>query len=160
MALEIAKIIILGMLPVSELRGAIPYGILNTGLSTPVVFVLAVAANMLVIPLVFFLLDFLHPLFIRIGPYAFLFDKFVKRTRKKAVRYTEKYGWIGLMLFVAIPLPVTGAYTGTLAAWLLGIDRKRAMLALSLGVLTAGAIVTAVVITGVEAFLLAGRLAD
>ena len=59
-----------------------------------------------------------------------------------------KYGLLGLMLFVAIPLPITGAWTGTIGAWVMGLDRKKSILFILLGVLVAGIVVSAVVATG------------
>ena len=56
------------------------------------------------------------------------------------------------MLFVGIPLPITGAYTGTIVAWFFGIERKKAYLALSLGIIMAGMIVTLVSLLGLEVF--------
>jgi uncharacterized membrane protein len=63
----------------------------------------------------------------------------------------EKWGWLGIAVFVAIPLPITGAWTGTIGAWVLGVSKKRTMIAVTLGVIIAGVIVTAVVIIGIEA---------
>ena len=63
----------------------------------------------------------------------------------------ERWGWLGIALFVAVPLPITGAWTGTLGAWVLGFRRRRTLLAIVLGVGIAGAVVTAVVMLGVEA---------
>ena len=57
----------------------------------------------------------------------------------------EKYGILGILIFVAIPLPLTGAWTGTLGAWILGLDRKKTILAVVGGVVVAGVIVTAIV---------------
>ena len=65
-----------------------------------------------------------------------------ERTRKKTKDKIEKYGDLALIIFVAIPLPNTGAWTGTLAAWLFGIPMKRALLNIFYGVLIAGVIVT------------------
>ena len=87
----------------------------------------------------------------RIKIYEGMFGRFIERVRRKAHPHILKYGYLGLTLFVAVPLPVTGAYTGTLAAWLFGMERKKAFLALSLGVVMAGIIVTAAVLSGVEA---------
>ncbi len=148
MALELLNVIFLSILPISELRGAIPYGIAVSHLNPSVVFITSVASNMLVIPITYFFLDYIHHLLMPIGIYRSLFLKYVERTKNKAQRHVSKYGYLGLMLFVAIPLPVTGAYTGTLAAWLLGVEKKKAILAISLGVLIAGVIVTALLLTG------------
>jgi uncharacterized membrane protein len=63
----------------------------------------------------------------------------------------EKWGWAGVTVFVAIPFPLTGAWTGTLGAWVLGLSRRRTLFAVILGVMIAGCIVTAVIMTGIQA---------
>jgi uncharacterized membrane protein len=70
------------------------------------------------------------------------FNWLFERTRKKAHDKIEKYGDLALIIFVAIPLPNTGAWTGTLAAWLFGIPMKRALPNILYGVIIAGVIVT------------------
>ena len=143
--------IFFSILPIAELRGGIPYAIAND-LNPLLTFFICVGANILVFPIVFFFLEFLHPLFLKIDLYKRLFDKFIIKTREKVGNKIEKYGFWGLMIFVMIPLPVTGAYTGSFAAWLFNIPKKKAFLAVSLGVIMAGIIVTTIVLTGIEAF--------
>ena len=63
----------------------------------------------------------------------------------------DKYGFWGLMIFVMIPLPVTGAYTGSFAAWLFNIPKKKAFISVLLGVMISGMIVTTIMLTGIEA---------
>lgn len=108
--------------------------------------------NALVAPACWIFLSTLHKLFLKMGWYKKFFDRFVERAREKLRGGVEKWGWLGIAAFVAIPLPVTGAWTGTLGAWILGISKRRTMLAVIIGVITAGAIVTAVVTLGVQAF--------
>ena len=60
----------------------------------------------------------------------------------------RKYGMWGILLFVGIPLPITGAWTGTLGAWVLGLDRKRSMLAASGGVAMSATIVSLILVLG------------
>ena len=79
-----------------------------------------------------------------------LFDWFERRVRNKTSHLIEKYGFWGVTLFVAIPLPVTGAYTGTTAAWLFKLDFKKSMLAVLVGVMIAGVVVTTVMALGIE----------
>jgi len=69
-----------------------------------------------------------------------LFDKYLNNLRKEGKSMVDKYGFWGLPLFVAVPLPLTGAYMGTILAWLPGMDRQ-AFPAVSLGVLVAGIVV-------------------
>jgi len=143
--------IVLSLLPISELRGGIPYAVAS-GIDPFVAFAVCVIANVLVIPVEFVFLETLHKVFYRVKPYRFLFDKFVVRTKRRAEKQVARYGYWGVMLFVAIPLPVTGAYTGTMAAWLLHLDKKRAYGYLALGVVIAGIIVSIATVTGLELF--------
>lgn len=85
-----------------------------------------------------------------------LAEWFFRYTRRRG-GLVEKYGWIGLALFVGVPLPVTGAWTGSVMAYLMGIEYKRALLAILLGAIIAGVIVTLFCLLGWEAYLLLER---
>ena len=138
MTREIALTLLVTVSPISELRGGIPLGILEFGLDPLFTFCIAVIANILIFFPVFFALRlFYDKLLFRIP----LFNKYLNNLRKRGKPVVEKYGFWGLTLFVAIPLPITGAYTGTILAWLVGIDWKRAFPAVGLGVIVAGVIV-------------------
>jgi uncharacterized membrane protein len=150
-------------MPISELRGAIPFAVAN-GIPWYLAYPFAAVLNVLVAPVCWIFLSTLHKLFYGVPAkdggsgglkgfrwYRTLFDGFVERARNKLKSGVEKWGWLGIAAFVAIPLPITGAWTGTLGAWVLGISKRRTMLAVILGVLTAGAIVSAVVILGIGA---------
>ena len=151
MALDLLTVILLSVLPISELRGAIPYGIIIANLNPVLVFLTAVVSNIIIIPTIFVFLDYVHQHLMGIRLYNSLFGKLIERTQHKAQNHISKYGYLGLVLLVAIPLPITGAYTGTLAAWLFNMKRKKSLLALSFGVVIAGSIVTALVLSGIEA---------
>jgi uncharacterized membrane protein len=138
MAGAIALVLLASVSPISELRGGIPLGILHYGLSPVLVFLIAVVANALIFFPIFFILRlFYDKLLYRIP----LFDKYLENLRKRGKPAVDKYGFWGLFAFVAVPLPLTGAYTGTILAWLLGMNWKRAFPSVALGVLVAGAIV-------------------
>lgn len=141
------------LLPIFELRGAIPFGMTQ---DLPLIFLIpfCVVLNALVGPLVFLFLSTVHKLFSRFSRYRALFDKIVARARRKVHAKVEKYGYLGLALFVAIPLPITGAYTGALGAWVLGLDPKKTYLAVLLGVVIAATVVTLVTFLGIEALSL------
>ena len=111
--------ILLGILPISELRGAIPYAYLN-GVPIWLSYIIGVLSNAMVPFIGFLFFETLHKLLDKWGFYHRLFEKTVDRARKKVGDKVSKYGLLGLMLFVAIPLPVTGAWTGILGAWVLG----------------------------------------
>ncbi len=148
--------VLLSMSPLSELRGGIPVALSTaTSLSSAVnLAILCILANMLIILPLFLFLDFLHVEFMKIPMYRRAFDFFIRRIQKRSRRLeTEvgRYGYFALAVFVAIPLPITGAWTGTIISWLLGLDRKKSILAIAIGVLIAGIIVAAVTIIGINA---------
>jgi uncharacterized membrane protein len=141
----------LAFLPISELRGAIPFAIAN-GVPWYIAGPYAAALNALVAPVCWLFLSTLHRLFLRMRWYGVFFDHFVERARRKLQGGVEKWGWLAVAVFVAVPLPMTGAWTGTLGAWVLGLRRGRTLLAVILGVLCAGIVVTAVTGLGIQAF--------
>ena len=152
---------VLSFMPISELRGAIPFAIANN-IPWYWAYLFAVALNALVAPVCWIFLATVHKLFYGTVSdsrhpekgwqwYKNFFDKFVERARNKLSTGFEKWGWMGIAIFVGIPLPITGAWTGTLGAWVLGVSRRRTMLAVIIGVLLSGAIVTTVVLLGIEA---------
>ena len=134
--------ILLAMAPISELRGAIPYA-WSQGMNHTLAYVLSVIGNIIpVVPLLLFLgpvSKFLR----RFRPFDKFFSWWFSRTLRRS-RLVEKYEALGLVLFVMIPLPVTGAWTGSVAAFLLGIRFRFAFPAIILGVLLAGIIVSSV----------------
>ena len=138
------------IMPISELRGGIPFGLAKE-LNPFLVYLVCVGTNALAFPIVYVFLEKFHPFFIKWNWYKKLFDKLILRTRRKLEQQIEKYGFWSLLLFVMIPLPVTGAYTGSLAAWLFNIEKKKAFLAVLLGVMISGIIVTSVYFSGVKA---------
>ena len=135
------------MIPIFELRGAIPYAILSHDIHPALAYVIAVLGNMLPVPFIY--------LFARkvltwgkdkkfIGKF---FTFCLKKGEKGGQKLQKKGGrglFVAVMLFVGIPLPVTGAWTGTLAASILDMDFKKCMLAVLCSVLIAGVIVTLV----------------
>ena len=147
---------LLALLPISELRGAIPFAIAQ-GIPWYYALPYAVVVNALVAPVCWIFLSTLHLFFLKLAEKPFFswykkfFDSFVERARRKLRKGVEKWGWLGIAIFVAIPLPLTGAWTGTLGAWVLGLSKKRTMMAVILGVVVSGIIVTAVVLLGIKA---------
>ncbi len=142
--------VLLALAPISELRGAIPYASFN-GIPLPLAAAIAIGVNALAGPLAFLFLETVHKILYRWKFYAGVFDRFIAKARAKVHASVEKYGYWGIMVFVAIPFPLTGAWTGTLGAWVLGMDRKKTMLAVLGGVMIAGTVVSLVVGLGVSA---------
>ncbi len=125
------------MMPLAELRGGIPLGI-ALGMDPLSAFILAVIFNTLVFfPVYFGMKLFYENVFSKLH----VFNKYLSRIRKSGKPYVEKYGMIGLAAFVAVPLPMTGAYSGAFLAWLLNMEWKKSFLAVAIGVLVAGIIV-------------------
>ncbi|MCF6334787.1 MAG: small multi-drug export protein [Spirochaetales bacterium] len=141
----------LALLPISELRGAIPYALTN-GLSPGFVWIYCVALNATVGPLVYIFLSTFHRLLVKFIWYETLFERFVEKARHKLENKVKKYGYFGIVLFVAVPLPITGAYTGTLGAWILGLDPKKTFLSVLIGVVISGTIVLSITYFGIETF--------
>ncbi|MCX8014598.1 MAG: small multi-drug export protein [candidate division WOR-3 bacterium] len=134
-------IIITGMLPIIELRGAIPLGINFYQMIWYKVVLLALIGNLIPVLPILYLLAAVSKLLSRISVFRKFFDWLFTRTRKKS-KIIEEYEMLGLTLFVAIPLPATGAWTGAVAAFLLGLKQIPAFIAIMLGVLIAAVIVT------------------
>jgi uncharacterized membrane protein len=148
MTKEIALTLLATVSPISELRGGIPLGI-SLGLNPLFTFFIAIIANALIFFPVFFVLRLFYDKVLYRIP---LFNKYLDNLRKRGKPKVEKYGFWGLFLFVAVPLPLTGAYTGTILAWLLNMDWKRAFPAVGLGVVVAGVVVLLITlgITGTQ----------
>lgn len=142
--------VLIAMLPISELRGAIPVAIGIYGIKPIDAFILAVIGNMIpVVPLLLFLesvSNFLRRWNFWDGFFTWLFT----RTHRNHSESFEKYGTLALAIFVAIPLPATGAWTGCAAAFVFGIKFRHALLAITLGVIAAGIIVTLITIAGIN----------
>ena len=140
----------LSFLPISELRGGIPFAVANN-VPWYTAFAISVFFNTLVAPFVWIFLSTLNKLFLKMNWYKRLFEKFIERARNKLRNSVERWGWFGIAVFVAIPLPFTGAWTGTLGAWVLGISKRKAIAAIITGVIISGIVVTLVVVLGIHA---------
>ena len=139
----------MSMVPVVELRGGIPYG-LSQGLEWPLVYLIAVVGNLLPIP---FILLFVRRILQWMKRYERL-GRIAERLEARAAKRSDRVRRseiIGLCMFVAIPLPGTGAWTGALIAALMDMRLKKALPSITVGVLIAGAIVTAVIRLGIHA---------
>jgi uncharacterized membrane protein len=134
---------ILTIMPISELRGGLPLAIiysLEKNIPIWLVFSNIILLNILLIFFIFYFLDKIHGGLMNFVFYRNLFKKYVLRfqNRLNKIKGHSKGEFVALLFFVAIPLPGTGAWSGCLAAWLLGLERKKSILAISLGVLIAG----------------------
>ncbi|MBN1942108.1 MAG: small multi-drug export protein [Phycisphaerae bacterium] len=145
-------IVLLTFAPALELRASIPYGILVAKLPWEVVVPLAVGANILLGPIFFLLLDKCMHLLLRIGVVNRFWNRMILKTQKKIHPLVEKYGVWGLSVFIGVPLPGSGVYSGAIGGYLLGFTKREFYVATVLGVLIAAAAVTGVVLTGTGAW--------
>ncbi len=151
---EIFLLFLFTMIPTLELRYSIPhgFGFYLEDLGPALIVTVCIVANILLAPIVWLLLDKAIPIFLRIGWINTLYERVVGRTQRNLHSYVERWGTIGLALFIGVPLPGSGVYSGALGAYVLGFSFRQFIVASVLGVLIAGTVVTAVVVTGSSAF--------
>lgn len=148
--------LLISTLPVVELRGALPVGINYLGLPWPEALGAALIGNLLPVMPILLFLDGVVRVLGRIRIFRNFFDWLFARTTRRHSRLIERYKFLGLVILVAIPLPLTGAWTGALVAFLMGIPPLKAFLAIGIGVLIAGGVVTALCELGVLGAVIAG----
>ena len=142
---------LVSMLPVIELRGGLPFGV-ALGLPYYLAFPAAVIGNLIPAPIIIIYIRRIFELMRKHLPWLnFLVDKLERKAHLKGKK-VQKYQYVGLWLFVAIPLPGTGAWTASMAAAFLGMRLKKAMPAIVMGVLSAGCIMLALTHVGVNLF--------
>lgn len=129
--------IINGMLwsisPFGEAKVGIPYAIFN-GVNPLIAFIFCFIANVLVFPVMHFFLHFINKHLLRWRMYKIGAIKVAKRAKNGAGKNVLKYGFWGLLIFVMVPIPGTGVYAGTIAAYLFRIPKGRAFVANSIGI--------------------------
>ncbi|MCC6047463.1 MAG: small multi-drug export protein [Desulfurococcaceae archaeon] len=149
--LKYLTILLLGLAPVSEVRGAVPAAralFLDDG-EFLLASTIGLVGNLAVAPVVLYLLDRVESFVVRLGRLGRLYSRVLEVARRRSSE-VSRYGIPGLTVFVAIPLPATGAWTGSLVAYILGLPRGRAVLAIELGVLIAFTIVLGATVLGLE----------
>lgn len=140
-------------LPVSELRGAIPLAILKFGFIPAKALLISFLGNILpVLPLLIGLDTVSEYLSRKFYWFNRFFNWLFERTRRKHGDHFHYWGDLALFIFVAIPLPLTGAYSGAVAAFVFGMPKKHAFWSIVFGVLAAGLIVTAATVFGENIF--------
>ena len=149
---QIILLTLVTLVPALELRASIPYGILGNerwGISPglmnwPTVVLVCVLVNIALGLLVFYLLTPMLKWFEQFPWFARFCTPLLTRARNKLKPYVDRYGELGVALFIGIPLPGSGVYTGAVGAFLLGLDRRKFAVANVIGVLIAATAVTAV----------------
>jgi uncharacterized membrane protein len=153
-------------MPALELRMSIPVAILSgsveirhTGLTIAgfgwqwqYAFLFCVFINILLGPVVYFFLDLFTKFFLHIRWFEKIFNFFIRRAQKKVEKYIKKYGTLGVALFIGVPLPGSGSYSGAMGAYILGLTQMQFLKANILGCIIAGTLVTIVTVTGESLF--------
>jgi uncharacterized membrane protein len=138
------NIIILALLPVAESRVSIPYGIIN-GVDLFTVIILSIIGNIIPAPLIFVIMNKIEKWIMSFNNENIikkLFIRYIDNLRKRSKKLIEKYGFLGLTIFIAIPLPATGVWTGSIIAYIFGINPKKAFFAIFIGLIIAIFIIT------------------
>ena len=139
MLYETGLVILANFLPTLEQVGGIPLGI-ALGLDPFYAFLVSLSVNcFLFFPVYFGLKIFYEKLFSKIK----LFYKYLEKTRKKGQPYVDKYGFVGVTLFISLPTPLTGTYTAAILCWFLNLDWKKSFLAILAGSAIGGLIILA-----------------
>ncbi len=146
---------IVSMLPIVELRAAIPLGILYYKMNFVKVYIISVLGNLIPVYPILYLLIPVMSFFSKTQPGRKFYEKLERRAEKNREKIL-RYEMLGLMLFVAIPLPGTGAWTGAMIAALLKLNPHKSFLSISIGVFIAGVIVTAFSLLGIWGAIIAG----
>lgn len=137
-------VIIASAAPISELRGGIPLAI-SLGFSPLEAYILSILGNFLPVPLLLVAMEKLLKIASRVGVLWNLYEKIEARVERRR-ELIEKYGYLGLVIFVAIPLPVTGAWTACLLAFLLNLSKLKSTLSIFAGICIAGVVVISPII--------------
>jgi uncharacterized membrane protein len=138
MSNELLLVALATMMPISELRGAIPLGA-SLGIDLTVLIPLVFIINCLIFFPIYFGLNLFYE---KVFSKWRITHRIFGRIRRKGSKYIEKYEILGLAVFVGIPLPVTGVWSGTVLAWILGLEWKKSFISISLGVVLATTIVS------------------
>ncbi|MCD6237307.1 MAG: small multi-drug export protein [Thermoplasmata archaeon] len=145
---EWLKIFIMSMVPWLESRYVIPFAILRFGWEWWQAFPLAILGNMVPVPFILLFFDSIEKFLRKYQLFGKFLDKLFNVTRKRADEKIKRYEYFGLLIFVAVPLPFTGAWTGSLIAYLFNLKFSKAMVTILLGVIVASTITTVLTLTG------------
>lgn len=135
--------------PLGEAKVGIPYAIFNN-VNYYLAFTVCFAANVMVFPLMHFFLNYINKYLLKWRFYKKSAIYVARKAKVGAGKNVQKYGFWGLLLFVMVPIPGTGVYAGTIAAWLFGLEKKRAFMANVVGIYLSCVIVWTITILTVE----------
>jgi len=139
--INLLKVIFISAVPLIEQRGAIPVGIFAYKLNPIMIFIASFLGSLIPVP---FILLLFNIVFDWLKKFGFLngFNNFIENKVRKGSKKVEKYKELGLIIFVAIPIPTTGLWTGSAIAAFLGFDFKKSFLCVALGGIISATIIT------------------
>lgn len=149
MLVEIITAFLWSISPFGEAKVGIPYAILND-MNYYLAFSVCFMANVLVFPVMQFFLDHVNRYFLKWRFYKRSAIYVARKAKIGAGENIRKYGFWGLLVFVMLPIPGTGVYAGTIAAFLFGIEKKRAFIANTIGIYFSCVIVWLITVLSVE----------
>ena len=147
--------LLISMVPFIELRGSIPIGIFAYKLDIFFVYIISILGNIIIIPVILLGIKKMLKLLEKVKvtkKLVTIIEQKGKKAGDKILKSTKNGVYYGLFIFVAIPLPGTGAWTGSLAAAFLDLDFKKSFISIALGVITAGIIIYRLSVIGVKIF--------
>ena len=148
------QIFFMSMIPWLEARYVIPVAIKIMGWQWWQAFPLAVAGNILPVPFILLFFKYIEKYLRRFKFWSNLMDRLFAYTRRRADTKIQNYKYAGLLLFVAIPLPFTGAWTGSLIAYLFGLKFIKSFITIFVGIVAAAAIMTFLTLSGVDIMII------
>ena len=125
-----------------EMKTGIPWAVLQQDINPISAYLFCSLANILAFPITFAFFEFLHAKLFKHRGYRRFAVKTARRAKNKTGILVRKHGFWGLLLFVLIPLPLTGAYMGSIAAWIFQLPRNKAFASVAIGIMLSGIIVT------------------
>ena len=144
----------LSLIPIVEAKFTIPFTI-SRGLHPALAFLSSLLAGIFGAIILFLFLDFIHARLLKYSFYKRSFNYAIVLIRKKEARIKDKmnkYGYLALIVYVAIPLPIVGVYSGCIIAWLLNLPRRKSILAISIGAAISTLLVTLASVGIISAF--------
>jgi uncharacterized membrane protein len=148
------RIFFFSMVPWLEARYVMPFAITVLGWPWWKAFPIAVIGNILPVPFVLLFFQYIEKFLRRFPFWVHVMDKLFNYTRRRADTKIKRYEHLGLLLFVALPVPFTGAWTGALIAYLFNLRFTKSLITISIGVIIAATIMTALTIAGVDLVLM------
>ena len=151
MFLDLLTAILWSISPFGEAKVGIPYALLN-GVNSYLAFLCCFVANVLIFPIMNFFLVVVNRYFFKWYYYKKAALFIGRRAKAGAGKNVKKYGFWGLMVFVAVPLPGTGVYAGTIAGYLFGLEKKKAFLANTIGIFISCVVVWVTTMLAMQGF--------